>query len=142
MSALKIELQGFDRVMKALKDLPEEKLANIEVIMETGVRDMAAEAKQRVPKDMGQLANSITVKKPSRFRFELIAQKHYAPYVNFGTGLYASQFLGSLDQEWSSYARQFYVNGKGRVRGNGFFTYPVEENKTKIIEAIKKALLK
>lgn len=139
---ISMHIEGMDKLLNSLDQLSGEKMDNIEDIVEAGVRDMATEAKLRVPKNLGGLANSISVAHPGRFTFELIVQKFYAPYVNFGTGLYASQFLGSVEKEWSDYARQFFVNGKGRVKGNGFFTYAVDNHKTKIIEQIKNELLR
>jgi len=36
-------------------------------------------------------------------------------YVEFGTGASAAAYVPTLPQEIQEYARQFYVNGKGRI---------------------------
>lgn len=140
-SGFSIRLEGFDKLQSILTNLPQEKFDKIDAEVEGTLYDIAAQAKNRVPKNLGGLSNSITVIKGSPMKGEVAVQKFYAPYVNFGTGLYASQFLATQDEEWNAYARQFYVNGKGRMHGNGFFTTPVNEERIKLIKRVKDILV-
>lgn len=41
-------------------------------------------------------------------------------YVEFGTGTDAASYVPTLPQEVQDYARQFYVNGKGRIKAQPY----------------------
>ena len=140
--AFSITLEGFENLKQILTNLPKETFEKIDGEVEGAMYDIQANTKRRCPNNLGGLANSVTnPEKLGEMKWELSVQKFYAPYVNFGTGLYASQFLGSQDEEWNAYAMQFYVNGKGRIHGNGFFTNSVNEGRIKLINKVKDILL-
>lgn len=142
-SGFSIRLEGFEKLQSILTNLPQEKFEQIDAEVEGTMWDIQAQAKARCPNKLGGLVNSITNPiNRGNMKWELAVQKFYAPYVNFGTGLYAAQFLATQDEEWNAYARQFYVNGQGRVHGNGFWTNPVNEERIKLIKRVKDLLLK
>lgn len=142
MSGFSIRFEGLEKLN--LLKIAQEKLDEIDTEVEGTLYDIQAKAKNRVPFGAGgsALAGSITVLKDAPMKGEVVVQKFYAPYVNFGTGLFASQFLATQDQEWTDYARQFYVNGKGRIPATPFFTSAVNEERIKLIERVKEILLK
>ena len=104
-----IELEGIDNLMKALKELPKEKLQAVEDEFEAAAFDIVTDMKQRVPKDQGAIANSITFKQVGQMTFEITAQKEHAPYLEFGT-----KSRVSVPAELQAVALQYKGgNGKG-----------------------------
>lgn len=84
-SGFEIKLDGYESLMKALKELPEEKLQEVEDEFEAAAYMIETLAKQYAPKDQGQIANSISNRKTGPITFEVVVQKSYAPFVEFGT---------------------------------------------------------
>ena len=107
-------------LMKALQDLPKAKMEEVDAECEAAAREVERLARQRVPTDMGQLANSITVFPTVPHTYEIVVQKFYAPFVEFGTGQNAAQYLSTQSPELNAYARQYYVNGQGTMRPRPF----------------------
>jgi HK97 gp10 family phage protein len=64
----------------------------------------------------------------------------YAPYVEFGTGAFARDYLSSKDKDLRDYAMEFYVNGQGRMPSQPFLFPAAEEEKPKHIKRMKEAL--
>jgi len=80
---------------------------------------MERRAKQEVAlraTDMGFLKNSIkSALSPDHLGGSVYTYRHYAPYVEFGTGDYASVFVPTLEPELQTYAATF--KGKKKVKG-------------------------
>jgi HK97 gp10 family phage protein len=138
--AFSINVVGLDNLLKRMESLSEEVREEVYAEVEATAYDIAALAKSRVPKNMGQLSGAITVKPISENTYEVVAQKFYAPYVEFGTGAQAANYLSSQDEELKAYAMQFYVNGQGRMTPRPYFFPSFEEEKKKLIERLKNLL--
>lgn len=96
------------------------------------------EAKKRAPVDTGTLRRSITTELHKDYG-EVGTNLHYAPYVEFGTGLFASNHDGrqtpwsyqSADGEWHT----------TRGMSPQPFLYPaLEDSRKKIAEIFREAL--
>jgi len=61
-----------------------------------------------------------------------------AAYVNFGTGTFAAQYLAGLPADIQELARQYYVNGQGRLPANPYLTNPYLRERKKFTENLKK----
>jgi len=61
-----------------------------------------------------------------------------AAYVNFGTGTFAAQYLAGLPSDIQELARQYYVNGQGRLPANPYLTNPYLRERKKFTENLKK----
>lgn len=89
-----------------------------------------SKAKRNVPVDTGRLRSSIhatftgTPRAPSA---TVGTEVNYAPYVEFGTGAFASEYLSSKSQELRQYAMTFYKTGKGRMPAQPFLFPAWEE---------------
>ena len=133
---LEISLTGFNEFAARLKNLSQ--TAGQEVVNEIQAsgENIATAARERVPKDTGQLAMSIS-NAPLDNGTETVAQKEYAAYVEFGTGAmvdvptgleeYAIQFRGAGIRKVNLPARPFMFNS--------YF-----EEKPKLLERIKEKL--
>lgn len=94
-------------------------------------------AKQKAPKDTGALARSIT-SKVEGLEGTVYSPLEYAPYVEYGTGLFAD---GGRQTPWS------YQDGKGNWHTTSgqppqpFLKPALDENREEILEIIKEALI-
>lgn len=61
----------------------------------------------------------------------------YAPYVEFGTGLYAKEYLSSKPDELKRYAMEFFVNGKGRLPAKPYLFPAAEVERPKLLARLK-----
>jgi len=114
-------------IMSGQKDLKE----RLRKTVEKYANSVRNEAIDRVPTDLGRLKTSIYVWRVTNFAMEVIAPVEYAPYIEFGTGDYAKNYLNSIaDPELSFYAMQFYKTGKGRMPAQPYL-YPSLRNAEK-----------
>ena len=127
-----IKLEGLDKVLKNLKEEGDDIKKMVDFAMAANTEAMATEAKNRAPVDTGRLRASITSNKIRNYSYELVAQTKYAPYLEFGTGKYAATYVGGLEKEWQILAKQFYVNGQGRIPAQPYF-YPSVKRITPIL---------
>jgi len=54
---------------------------------------------------------------------EIVVSDPQAPYIEFGTGRFAAQLLGTYPKEWKEIAFEYYINGKGNMHSQPFL-YP------------------
>lgn len=89
MAGVTIQVDGADRLLAALANLPKEKMQAIGDEIEAAAFEVETAAKSRAPKDQGQVANSIsnkqTVSGEYMVEWEVVVQARYAPYIEFGT---------------------------------------------------------
>ena len=116
MSGFKITLKGMDEVMDKFKidDLKQEITLELAAFGRDVVRDAKQNLSNHGTNDLGFLTNAIDTES-SELSVKVFVHKDYAAYVEFGTGPYAATYLPSIEPEWRAIARQFFVNGKGRM---------------------------
>ena len=131
-----IKVEGLDDVLKAIDNI-----ASGDVIKQRlGIACALVEraAKQKAPKDNGELRRSITSKVEGTTGI-VFTPLEYAPYVEYGTGLFAEG--GGRKDEWS------YQDDKGdwyTTRGQKpqpFMRPALNENREKIVQIIKEGML-
>ena len=96
-----IEIEGINKVLKRLEKLSNTE--NIEKAMGKACAVVEAAAKQNAPKDTGALRNSITSKVENKNGYiegVIFTPLEYAPYVEYGTGLFAESG-GRKDVPWN-----------------------------------------
>ena len=137
---MSIEFENLDGVMRAL-----DSLGDIDGLKESIGKACALvekSAKQKAPKDTGELRRSITSKveiNDGEVQGIVYTPLEYAPYVEFGTGLFAEKG-GRLDVPWN------YQDDKGewhRTSGQKpqpFMRPALEENREEIARILKEAL--
>jgi len=87
----------------------------------------------------GGLLSSITAEHSGVFAM-VYTNKFYAPYVEFGTGAYAKDYLQDKDKEMRDYAYKFYVDGSGTTPARPFMFPTAYEVKPKHIKRLKKII--
>jgi len=60
-------------------------------------------------------------------------------YLEFGTGIYAKEYLQGRPEEEKSTAREFYKTGKGTIRAFPYLFPSFDAERPKLIERLKRA---
>lgn len=130
-----IEFEGLEEVLNSI-----DSLANLEELQSALGKACAvveASAKQKAPKDTGALARSITSKIEDTEGI-IFTPLEYAPYVEYGTGLFAEE--GGRSTPW------IYKDDKGEwhktsgQKPQPFMRPALEENREKIINILKEGI--
>lgn len=102
-----ITITGIEDTLKKLGSEKDKYQDAFDFAFAANTQAMANEAKNRVAVDTGRLKNSITAKKNADLNYEIVAQTKYAPYIEFGTGKYASSYVPTIEKEWQELAIKF-----------------------------------
>jgi HK97 gp10 family phage protein len=136
MSYVKVE--GLDDVLEAISNMGDEQ--ELKLAMGKACAFVEGEAKKKAPKGNGELRRSIEsrVENNGRDIVGVVSTPlEYAPYVEFGTGLFAEDGDGRKDVPWS------YQDEKGdwhSTRGqhpHPFLRPALHENRTTILRILK-----
>ena len=110
-----IKLKGFDKTIKDVQKLATDTNKNAKIaLVDFGTR-VETEAKRNAPADEGKLRSSIKSTFDARkFTVKITVATDYAAYQEFGTRKFAAAYVGTLPQEWRTYAATF----KGKTGGS------------------------
>ena len=136
---MNVEVKGVDELIVKLNNMADES----KIQQQLGIACALVErsAKMKAPKDTGALRRSITSKVDGLTGI-VFTPLEYAPYVEYGTGLFAENGNGRKDVPWN------YQDDKGEwhsTRGQKpqpFMRPALNENRTEIIRIIKEGLNK
>lgn len=134
---MNVEVKGVDELIVKLNNMADES----KIQQQLGIACALVErsAKMKAPKDTGALRRSITSKVDGLTGI-VFTPLEYAPYVEFGTGLFTENGAGRKDVPWN------YQDDKGEwhsTRGQKpqpFMRPALNENRTEIIRIIKEGL--
>lgn len=131
-----ITLEGVEEVLGALDELKD--VGELEAALGKACALVERSAKQKAPKDTGALRQSIT-SKVSDLEGVVFTPLYYAPYVEYGTGLFAEQG-GRTDVPW------WYKDDKGEWHKTSgqhpqpFMRPALDENREQIMRILKEAI--
>lgn len=131
-----ITLEGVEEVLGALDQLKDTE--GLEAALGTACALVERSAKQKAPKDTGALRQSIT-SEVRDLEGVVFTPLFYAPYVEYGTGLFAEQG-GRTDVPW------WYKDDKGEWHKTSgqhpqpFMRPALDENREQILRILKEAL--
>ena len=114
---MSIEFKGLDEVLDSLDSIAD--TSNVEAALGKACAVVERAAKQKAPKGNGDLRRSIT-SKVEGLTGEVYTPLEYAPYVEYGTGIYAEDGKGRQNVPW------VYVEGSTR-KSTSSKTYTEEE---------------
>lgn len=98
-------------------------------------------AKQKAPKDIGTLARSIEYEvDASGLSCTVFTPLEYAPYVEYGTGIYA-EHGGRTDVPWRYQDDKSEWHTTSGQHPQPFMRPAIKENKRQIVQTIKRGLL-
>lgn len=137
---MSIEFEGLNEILDSLDNLADE--ASFEAALGKACALIERSAKQNAPKDTGALRRSITSKiekNGDTIQGVVFTPLEYAPYVEYGTGLFAEEG-GRTDVPWN------YQDDKGEWHStNGqkpqpFMRPALDENRAEILRILKEGL--
>jgi len=143
MRGFNIELEGLQRTLDKLKKEGRDVEAEVDAEIGSAVVDTERMASIRVPKSAigggAGLAGAISYKRNKSLDWEVVAQKHYAAYVEFGTG-----GLVDIPSGLEAYAAQFKGKGIKKVNlpARPYLFPSFVEARAKLIEELKRVLKK
>lgn len=132
-----IKFEGSDELIKLFEKL--ESQDNFDDALGKACALVEKSAKEKAPKDTGELRRSITSKVENNEGI-IFTPLLYAPYVEYGTGLFAEDG-GRKDVPW------WYQDDKGEWHSTSgqkpqpFMRPALDENREDIIRVLKEALL-
>ena len=138
---MSIELEGLDEVFDSLDSLVDE--TKLKKAMQKCCAIVERSAKEKAPKDTGELRRSITSRVDGAglgIEGVVYTPLEYGPCVEFGTGLFAENG-GRTDVPWC------YQDDKGEWHStSGMHPHPymrpaLYENRDKIIQTLKEGVL-
>ena len=133
-----IEFEGLDEILDSLDKLADTKQLND--TMEQVCALVERDAKQKAPKDTGALARSIQSKVENNngsIQGVVFTPLEYAPYVEFGTGLFAESG-GRTDVPWAykddKTGELIFTSGQ---KPQPYMRPALDNNREKIVRMIK-----
>lgn len=133
-----IEFEGLDEILDSLDKLADTKQLN--GTMEQVCALVERDAKQKAPKDTGALARSIQSKVENNnnsIQGVVFTPLEYAPYVEFGTGLFAESG-GRTDVPWAyrddKTGELIFTSGQ---KPQPYMRPAIDNNREKIVRMIK-----
>lgn len=136
---MNIEISGLDGLLKDFEKLAESEA--LEAAMKKACAVVEKSAKQKAPKDTGELRRSITSKVENEGNSVVgivYTPLEYAPYVEFGTGLFAENG-GRSDVPWN------YQDDKGEWHSTSgqkpqpFMRPALNDNRENILRILEEA---
>lgn len=137
MSA-EIKIEGLDEILYKLDKISSN--ANIEEALGTCCAVVEKSAKQKAPKDTGALRRSISSKVEDN-KGIIFTPLEYAPYVEYGTGLFAESG-GRKDVPWNYQDDEGKWHSTSGQKPQPFMRPALEENKQLIKQILKEELTK
>jgi hypothetical protein len=149
-SSFKIKAEGLDSALKRLREIGNSIESDVDKVIESNMKDIEVKAKQRVASfsltgDEGgtgiKTSWTFTVYKGENSKgWQFGNNNKIAPYLEFGTGTNVFQGEYWVTDELANYAKNFYVNGKGRLYPHPFLYNSAFEQLPILVEDLKNLL--
>lgn len=133
---MSIEIQGLDRLLDSLDDIADPQKLNLAIGRACALVERSA--KQKAPKDTGELRRSISSKVEDGVGI-IFTPLEYAPYVEYGTGLFAENG-GRSDVPWSYQDDSGEWHTTSGQKPQPFMRPALDENREQILRIIKEGI--
>lgn len=133
MANEEVKVEGMDKILAKLEDI-----ANGEdIIQRLGIACALVErtAKELAPKDNGELRRSITSKVEGTEGI-VFTSLEYAPYVEYGTGLFAEE-AGRKDVPWCYQDEEGEWHSTSGQKPQPFMRPALNQNRAEILKILK-----
>lgn len=130
-----IEIQGLNDILRSLEITNP---AKIDAALGKACALVERAAKQKAPKDTGELRRSISSKVENGIG-EIFTPLEYAPYVEYGTGLFAEEG-GRSDVPWSYQDDSGEWHSTSGQRPQPFMRPALDENREAIIRIFREVI--
>ena len=138
---MSIQFQGLDELLNSLEELAD--ADKFEKALGKACAIVEREARTKAPKDNGQLRRSIKSKiekDGENIRGVVFTPLAYAPYVEYGTGLFAEEG-GRKDVPWHYQDDEGKWHTTSGQKPKPFMRPALDENREQILRIIKEGLL-
>jgi HK97 gp10 family phage protein len=133
---MSIEVQGLDSVLESLESLTDPQKLNQALGRACALVERSA--KQKAPKDTGELRRSISSKVENGVGI-VFTPLEYAPYVEYGTGLFAENG-GRSDVPWSYQDDEGNWHSTSGQHPQPFMRPALDENRVEILRLLKEGI--
>lgn len=137
---MSIQLEGIDELLKDFKDLAD--LDKFEAALGKACSLVERSAKQKAPKGTGELRRSITSKvekSGNDIQGVVFTPLEYAPYVEFGTGLFAENG-GRQDVPWNYQDDKGEWHSTSGMKPRPYMRPALNENREEILRILKEGM--
>lgn len=138
---MSIKFQNADGVKRAIAELGD--TSNLSAALGRACALVERSAKQNAPKGIGELSRSIT-SKVDTIDDELVGivftPLEYAPYVEFGTGLFAESGNGRKDVPWNYKDDEGNWHSTSGMKPQPYLRPALQDNREKIIRMLEEAI--
>lgn len=134
---MKIDIHGDEELIKKLESMVDSR--NIEKALGKACALVERSAKEKAPKGTGELRRSIASKVENQEGI-VYSPLEYAPYVEYGTGLFAEDG-GRTDVPWCYKDDEGNWHTTSGQKPQPYLRPALHENRKKIVEIIKEGLL-
>ena len=137
---MSIKFEGLNEVLDSLNELADP--AKLEAALEQACALVERDAKQKAPKDTGALRRSITSKiekDGGNIQGVVYTPLEYAPYVEYGTGLFAEDG-GRMDVPWNYQDDRGEWHSTSGQKPQPFMRPALDENREQILRILKEGL--
>jgi HK97 gp10 family phage protein len=138
---MNIRIEGLDALLDSLNTLSD---TAIVPAVKKACLVVERSAKQKVPKGDGDLGRSIT-SEVNASADEIVGLVYtpleYAPYVEYGTGLFAEAGNGRKDVPWCYKDDEGEWHSTSGMKPRPFMRPALDENREQILRIIKEALI-
>lgn len=138
---LRIEVTGLEGILEEIDNIAD--TAKMEAAMGRACAVIERAAKEKAPKGTGELRRSITSKVVDNHGIlegVVYTPLEYAPYVEFGTGLFAENGNGRKDVPWHYQDDEGNWHTTSGQHPQPFMRPALNENRTKIMRILKEGL--
>lgn len=136
--SVEIKFEGLENILDKFTKISSD--ANIDAALGTCCALVERSAKQKAPKDNGELRRSITSKVEDH-KGIVFTPLEYAPYVEFGTGLFAEE-KGRKDVPWHYQDEEGEWHSTSGQHPQPFMRPALNDNVTMIKQILKEELTK
>jgi hypothetical protein len=99
----------FERLTKELPD-------RVSDVLNKNAKAIELNTKRAAPADRGQLRQNINVIDTNPLQKHITSHAPYSAYIEFGTGKYAAQYVGTLPGDYKAFAASFKGSGGGTFK--------------------------
>lgn len=136
-----LKIEGLEQFTELVEKIADTK--RLEKAMKKAMALVEGEAKKNAPKGTGELRRSIESKvevKGNEVTGTVFTPLEYAPYVEFGTGLFAESG-GRKDVPWNYQDDKGEWHSTSGMHPQPFMRPALTENRTKVIKIIEEGIL-
>lgn len=134
---IKLEVENLDEVLADIA-----KTEALRHALERACALVERSAKEKAPKDTGALRRSITSEvevSPNEISATVFTPLEYAPYVEYGTGLFAENGNGRKDVPWNYQDDEGNWHSTSGQHPQPFMRPALEESREEILRILKEA---